>query len=122
VTNKYQMLYSEITADTNSGKITWKQENRGAYSHVVFSSNTVRRLFSAKFERNGDEYTLLLAEKKYDDPDFDMAYEKYKVELLVLDHGELVVTLDNSTVDVDQLADVVETKSDRAKKLFGPKL
>lgn len=116
--NKYEELYKEILTETRSGQMSWKQERKDAYPNVVLNSNYVRRLFSANFQRDGDDYVVLLTEKKYEDPEFDLAFERFKIELLVLDEGELIIALDDSTIDVSTLADLVETKSDRARKLF----
>ena len=121
--NKYELLFDEIENGTRSGSIKWKQIRRSANSDVIFNPNLAFRQFSAKFTRGKNDFTLLLVEKKYDDPDHDFAYEKYQLELLVVDDGELVVTLTESVIERQQLirlVDMVERRSDRAGKLFGP--
>lgn len=62
------------------------------------------------------------SERKYEDADYEAPNEKYEPELLVIEEGELVTTLNDSTVgrqDLIRLLRLVETKTDRATKLFG---
>jgi hypothetical protein len=121
--NKYELLFNEIMQKTRNEKLKWKQLKRNANSELIFSANLVFRQFSAAFEREGAEFELLLIEKKYEDPDYDYVYDKYRPELLVIDDdGELIITLTDSVIernDLIRLADLVETKTDRANKLFG---
>lgn len=120
--NKYEVLFEEIEKGTRSGTIKWKQLRRTANADIVFNSNLVFRQFSAEFSRGKNDFTLLLLEKKYEDPEHDFVYEKYQLELLVVDAGELVVTLTESVIERQQLirlVDTVERRSDRANKLFG---
>lgn len=120
--NKYEKLFEDIAKQTRAGSLKWKQLRRHANSDVIFSASLVFRQFSADFERSGNQFKLLLVEKKYEDPEFDFAYDKYRPELLVIDEdGELVVTLSDSVIernDLTRLADMVETHSDKASKLF----
>jgi len=119
--NKYEKLFDDILNKTKLGVLEWRQLRKDANSDVIFNVNVVWRQYSTTIERNTHSFTILLVEKKYDDPEFDLAYEKYRSELLVLDEGELVTTLDDSTVsatDIAKLISVVETKSDKAKRLF----
>jgi len=120
--NKYEALFNIILMQTKSGELKWSQLRRNANSDLIFNPNLVFRQFSATLIREGGDYTLLLVEKKYDDPDQDLAYEKYQSELLVVDEGELVATLSDSVIDPSKLmrlANMVETRSDKARKLFG---
>jgi hypothetical protein len=118
--NKYEKLFEDIAKKTRAGTLKWKQLRRHANSDLIFSSSLVFRQFSADLERSGNRFKLLLVEKKY--PEFDFAYDKYRPELLVVDEdGELVTTLTDSVIkqsDLTQLADIVETRSDKASKLF----
>ncbi|MET0855567.1 MAG: hypothetical protein ABWY27_02350, partial [Telluria sp.] len=102
--------------------LSWKQLRRHANSELIFNPSLVFRQFSADFPRDGNYFKLLLIEKKYDDPEHDFAYEKYAPEVLIVDdEGELVTTLTDSVIeraDMLRLADMVETRSDKASKLF----
>jgi hypothetical protein len=121
--NKYEKLFAEIYSQTKAGTLKWKQLRRQANSDLIFNPNLVWRQFAADFERDENAFTIILVEKKYDDPDFDFAYEKYSPELLVVDDGELVATISDSIIertDMIRLANLIEIKSDKAKKLFGP--
>ncbi len=120
--NKYEKLFAEIYSQTKAGTLKWKQLRRQANSDLIFNPNLVWRQFAADFERDENTFTIILVEKKYEDPDFDFAYEKYSPELLVIDEGELVATISDSVIeknDMIRLSNLVEMKSDKAKKLFG---
>jgi len=120
--NKYEQIFNEIVNQTKSGNLKWKQLKRYVNSDLIFNPNLIWRQFSTDFERGGHPFTILLVEKKYEDPEFDFAFEKYTPELLVIDDGELVATINDSIIeknDMLQLANLVETKSDKAQKLFG---
>lgn len=120
--NKYEKLFAEILSQTKAGVLKWKQVSKQSNSEVIFNPNLIWRQFSTEFIREGNVFTLLLVEKKYEDPDYDFAYEKYYPELLVLDEGELIATLGDSIIeraDMIALVNLIEAKSDKAKKLFG---
>lgn len=120
--NKYEKLFNEIFSQTKAGSLKWMQLRRQANSELIFNPNLVWRQFSTDFVRDNSTFTIILVEKKYEDPDFDFTYEKYSLELLIIDDGELITTISDSIIessDMIQLANLVETKSDRAKKLFG---
>ena len=120
--NKYEALFAEIYKQTKLGRLIWKQIRRHSNSELIFNPNLVFRQFSCSFSRGDNDFTLLLLEKKYDDPDHDFAFEKYLPELLVVDSdGELVATLTDSIierVEMIRLAHLVEAKNDKANKLF----
>jgi hypothetical protein len=122
--NKYEVLFDEIVSLTRSKALIWKQMPRHANSELIFNPNLVFRQFSADFSRNRTNFKLLLIEKKIDDPEHDFAYERRAPEVLVVDEaGELVTTLTDSVIertDMLRLADMVETGSDKASKLFAP--
>jgi hypothetical protein len=121
--NKYEALFHEIVELTKLRELQWKQLRRGAHSDLIFNPNLVFRQFSAEFPRGGEDFKLLLVEKKYEDPEHDFAYERYAPEVLVMDEdGELITTLTDSVIerrDLMRLADMVEVSSDKANKLFG---
>lgn len=119
--NKYEILFNEILEDTNNGKLKWKQVSKRANTDVIFNPNKVFRQFKSQLVRDNTEYVLLLVEKKYDDPEFDFAFERYDLELLILEQGELVTCMTESVIEkkyMMKLVDLVETKSDKANKLF----
>jgi hypothetical protein len=121
--NKYEALFHDILERTRLRELNWKQLRRGAHSDVIFNPNLVFRQFSAEFPRDGENFALLLVEKKYEDPEHDFAFEKYVPEILIMDEeGELITTLTDSVIerrDLMRLADMVEAGSDKASKLFG---
>ena len=119
--NKYEILFKEILDGTRDGKLKWKQLNKRANSEVIFNPNLVFRQFSSQLTRGDSEFTVILVEKKYEDPAFDFYYEKYYVELLILEKSELVISITDSVIeknDMNKLVDMVESKSDKAKNLF----
>jgi len=119
--NKYEMLFKEILDRTRDGKLKWKQLNKRANSEVIFNPNLVFRQFSSQLIRDDTEYELLLVEKKFVDPDDDFLLDRYALELLILEQDELVTCMTESVIerkDMMKLVDLVETKSDKAKKLF----
>ncbi|MBZ8143053.1 hypothetical protein CLD22_24615 [Rubrivivax gelatinosus] len=64
----------------------------------------------------------MLVEKKYDDPEWDFAVEKYRPEMYFLFDGSIVLTIDEDTVDLNHLIRLVksvELNTDRAKRLLG---
>jgi len=120
--NKYEKLFSEILSLTKNGDLRWKQLKRHQNSELIFNPNLIWRQYSGELERDGNTFTIILVEKKCEDPEFDFAYEKYIPELLIVDDGELIATINDSVIeknDMINLANLVETKSDKAKKLFG---
>jgi hypothetical protein len=121
--NKYEVLFQEILQKTQIGQIVWRQVRKNLNSDLIFNPNLVFRQFEGSFERGGEEYTLLLLEKKYEDPEQDFVFDRYVPELLVVSEGELVATMSDSVIDrasLSRLASLVETRSDKASKLFGP--
>lgn len=120
--NKYEKLFEDVATQTRSGTLKWKQLRRHANSELIFCPTLVFRQYSADFARSGNQFKLLLVEKKSEDPEFDFGYDKYRPELLVVDdEGELVTTLTDSVIErsnLIRLADMVETRSDKASKLF----
>lgn len=122
--NKYEALFDEIINLTQAQGLSWKQARRHANSELIFNPGSVFRQFTADFPRGDTKFKLLLVEKKYEDPDHDFAFEKYVPEILIVDNeGELVTTLTDSVIErtnLLRLADMVETRSDKANKLFEP--
>jgi hypothetical protein len=120
--NKYESLFRDILRGTRDRKVRWKQLRRTANTHLIFNPAGVFRQYEARLERGDEEYTLLFVEKKYEDPEHDFVYEKYAPELLVVDEGELIVTLSDSVIqrsDLIALSELIEERSDKASKLFG---
>ena len=119
--NKYEKLFKEIYEATKDGKIVWSQIDRRSHSSIIFNPRFVFRLYEAEFERSENIFTLIIVEKKYDDPDQDFEIERYDPELLILSQGELITTLNTSVInsrDFIRLVEIVELKNDKAKKLF----
>lgn len=120
--NKYEKLFSEILSLTKNGDLNWKQLKRHQNSELIFNPNLIWKQYSGELLRDGNTFTIILVEKKSEDPEFDFAYEKYTPELLIVDDGELIATINDSVIeksDMIKLANLVETKSDKARKLFG---
>jgi hypothetical protein len=119
--NKYEKFFNEILNETRDGILKWRQLNKRENSEVIFNAHLVFRQFSTQLVRGDSEYTVLLVEKKYLDPDDDFFLDKYTLELLVLEQGELITCITESVIekkDMIKLVDFVKTKSDKANKLF----
>lgn len=118
-----QAVVNDIFKKTEEGSITWSIVNNQYASGFIFQSGHVYRIFKAQYQRTpNDTYEILLVEKKYGDPDWDFEVERYRVELLFLQSGVLVASLDEYTVDQSSLITLVrlaESKSAQAKRLFG---
>lgn len=118
-----EIVFADILNKTESGALQWSITSPNTYSHLIFQSPHVYRTFKAHYTRGSvDHYDLLLVEKKFEDPDWDFAVEKYKVELIFIQNGNLIATLDEYTIDFSQivsLARLIEAKSSQARKLFG---
>jgi hypothetical protein len=82
--NKYETLFADILKQTKSGLLKWKQLRRYENSEIIFNPNIVFRQFKSVLTLGNYKYTLLLIEKKYDDPEYDFAFEKYALEVLIL--------------------------------------
>ncbi len=120
--NKYEQLFSELLLLTKNDDLRWKQLKKHQNAELIFNPQLVWRQYSSELERGGNIFTVILVEKKCEDPEMDFAYEKYIPELLIIDDGELIATLNDSVIekrDMINLASLVETKSDKARKLFG---
>ena len=119
--NKYEKLFNEILDATGDGKLKWRQLNKRENSEVIFNAYLVFRQFSSQLIKGDSEYTVLLVEKKFVDHEVFPLDDKYTLELLVLEQGELITCITESVIekkDMIKLVDIVETKSDKAKKLF----
>jgi hypothetical protein len=118
-----QAVVDEILDKTNKGSIAWSITSNQYASEFIFQPSSVYRIFKANYQRTpGDIYEVLLVEKKFGDPDWDFELEKYRVELLFIQGGVLVASLDEYSVDQSSLITLVrlaEIKSAQAKRLFG---
>lgn len=120
--NKYEKLFAQVFAATQQGGLEWKQIKKWENATVIFNPNTVFRQFSSQLDIDGTIFTVLLVEKKHEDPEYEFSREKYVPEVLILHEGELVVSITDSIISTDkliQLVGLVESKSDKSKKLFG---
>ncbi len=120
--NKYEKLFQSIFDETKAKKIEWKQIRKTANSDLIFNSNLVFRQFSGEFKKRENIFNLVFVEKKTDDPEYAIPYQKYIPELLIIDKDdELLVTLTDAMIDkaeLIELKELLEDKSDRAKLLF----
>lgn len=115
-------LFERIAKATSAGKLSWSLAPKGRYADVIFQPNHVFRVFETTYTKDDDDYTVLLVEKKYEDPDWDFAVEKYRPEMYFLFDREIVLTIDEDVVDLNHLIRLVrrvELNTDRAKKLLG---
>ena len=120
--NKYERFFNQVLAETRDGKLKWQQLDKRSNADVIFNPNLVYRQYSSQLMKDGVEFTVLLVEKKFDDPDFEFPLESYIPELLALDHGELITSITDSVVsksEMRKLANLVQAKNDKATKLFG---
>ncbi|WP_296000965.1 hypothetical protein [Rugamonas sp.] len=124
--NEYEALFEEIVERTKSKSLHWRQLNRRDNTEIILNAHLVLRQFTADFARGKYHFTLLLIEKKEDDALFDPLFQisprqNSEPEILVLDDGELITTLTDSIIDrwaMLRLLDLVETRSDKVRKLF----
>ena len=72
--NKYEILFKTIFDETKNNSINWKQLRRNQNQEFIFNYNLVFRQYESTLTLDGNEFTLLLIEKKYDDPEYDLAY------------------------------------------------
>jgi len=115
-------LFDQIEKATNSGKLAWSLVSKSRYSDIIFQPNQIFRVFKTIYTKEGDDYEVLLVEKKYEDPDWDFAVEKYRPEMYFLFEREIVLTIDENSVDINsfiRLIHKIELRTDRAKKLLG---
>lgn len=120
--NKYERLFKEILGLTKAGQMKWRQVRRDANNDVVFNPGLVFRQYVSTLPKAGHQYTVILVEKKFDDPAYDFEYQTYLPEILITDEGDLIASLTDSVVDRMQLIDLantVESRSDKASRLFG---
>ena len=119
--SKEYKLFEQIVQATDSKKMLWKLKSNTSYSDVIFQPNHVFRIFEGEYEKDGDEYTVLLVEKKYGDPEWDFEVERYRPEIYFLYQGSIVLVLDDTKIELQQLIqliNVVEITTDRARKLL----
>lgn len=120
--NKYERLFQEILDRTGSRELVWRQLPRTANADLIFHLGRVFRQFAAVLPREGEDFTVVLVEKRVEEAQLFASVERYAPELLVLDQrGELVTTLTDSVIelkDMLRLAQLVEVQSDTASKLF----
>jgi hypothetical protein len=120
--NDYQALFSEIVAQTESGRLKWMQISKRANAELIYDPRRVHLQFSACFSRADHIFTLLLIEKNYNNYAADFTTQNYVVELLVVHENELVVTVLDTAVGrralMRLLASVVAL-NDKTEKLFG---
>ncbi len=120
--NKYETLFNDILKQTKLGKLKWAQVDKRSNSQVIFNSNLVFRQYKASYLRNEEKYFIILVEKKFEDPNFDFAFESYEQEVLVLDaDGELLVSMTDNLIEkksLETLSSYVEENNDRTSSLF----
>jgi len=122
--NKYESFVTEILAQTRSGHLRWNQIGRNENSGIILNDHLVLRQFSTIFVRGDGEFTLLLLEKRqlYDDEDFfDERLEFTRPELLVVEKGELVLSLWDGLVSLVTLMNLLvaaESSSDSLRRLL----
>lgn len=115
-------LFEKIEKATDLGKLAWKLVSKNRYSDIIFQPNHIFRIFQTIYTKEGDDYEVLLVEKKYEDPDWDFEVEKYRPEMYFLFEKEIVLTIDENSIDMNsfiQLIHKIEHRTDRAKKLLG---
>lgn len=121
--DKYDLLISDVIKKTQEGTIKWSSVPIDRYAGYIFQSPFVYQVFMSKYPKEGHTYTLVFVKKKIPshNEDFEMYVEKHFVELLIIDEGVLIVTLDDSYVsesDIRTLALEIEDKNQAAKNLF----
>lgn len=120
--SKESLLFSKIVEETESGQLSWRIVPRGRYSEFIFQPKQVFRIFETNYTKDDDSYTVLLVEKKYDDPEWDFAVERYRPEMYFLFDDAIVLVIDEDSVDMNRLVRLVksvEVSTDRAKRLLG---
>ncbi|WP_372353808.1 hypothetical protein ACDH63_07455 [Xanthomonas axonopodis pv. maculifoliigardeniae] len=120
--NKYEEIFEKIVDKTNSGEISWRQVKKDSNSNLIFNADYSFRQYEGKFENKGQEFQILLVEKKMPDPEHDMAYERYMPEILIIDENkDLIVTMTESVIErgkIGDLAQEIEQKNGILNKLF----
>jgi len=120
--SKYRDLFEDIRSKTRSNILKWQLISKNAYSDIIYNPNLVFRIFETIYSKDETNFTVLFIEKKYEDPEWEFAYDKYIAEILFLEEGELVLTLNDDIIDRSDLIGLVkniETRTDKAKKLLG---
>lgn len=88
---------------TRNEELKWKIVSNEKWDHLIFQKNFVYRSLEAEYKLKGKEYTVVLIEKKYEDPEHEYYYEKYSVEVLLLKDGSLITTISENEVDREEL-------------------
>lgn len=98
--SKYQTLLRELIKLTREGELHWHQVDRHSNAEVILNANSVMRQYKCTWVREGRPYMLALVEKKRTVIEHPLIgpEEEETAELLILEHGELLDTLDTSNL------------------------
>jgi len=121
--DKYDLFMKDVIAKTGAGSLKWNVVSPGKYSEFIFQSPYAYQAFATQYSKDGHNYTLVFVNKKMPshNEDFDIVVEKHSSEILVIENGVLILTLNDSYVsehDIVSLALEIEDKSQAARDLF----
>lgn len=123
--NRYGALFNEVLTLTRSGKLCWSQIGRKENAEIILNSHLVIRQFSAMYLRGDDAFTLLLLERRHlysEDGFLTEREERRRAELMILDSGELAVSLTEDLIKLArmiELLDLAILQSDRVRRVLG---
>ena len=118
--NSQQNVFDDIFNRTKSESMTWTIVGNTYANQFIFQPAFIFRIFRSIFLKDNSTYEVLIVEKKFPDPDWDMNLEKYRSELMFISNGVLVATLDDYSIkNLPSLINLIENNSTQSKELFG---
>ena len=121
----YQAVFDEILLLTKAGRLGWRQIGRKEHGDIILNSHLVIRQFTAPYQREVNIFTLLLLERRHlynEENSFMERLECRRAELLILEKGELIISLREVTVKLArmmELLDLVIDQTNRERRLLG---
>ncbi len=120
--DKYEKLFNDIEEKTLNGELCWEPVLPDKYEKHLFGFNNVLRLFKSDYyKETGEDFTVLLIEKRRSDLTEIEAMKNMVIEILFLRGEYLVFTLTRDYVDHDkllQLAEYIQEHTKAALELF----
>jgi len=122
--DKFDRFLDDVTTKTAEDSLVWKIASPMKYQEFIFNAPFAYQAFETQYNPAGAKaYQLVFVEKKSPSADdvLDIPGEVYDCELLVIERGTLVFTLNRNYVDADnlfRLASLLESKNTSAKELF----
>ena len=108
--DKYERFLETLIAQTESGELEWTVASVGLYQEHIYNWPLAYQCYSSVFVKEGDSHTLVLVGKKLSNTVNTDNYidEQHSQELLIIDHGRLIFTVNDNYVSESELQNLFQ--------------